>query len=404
MFNIVNRDTRKPVENPVTRVLLEGNIVGLANHTVLISRDGKEIPINDSAAPIKDDHGNILGVILVFSDITEREKAEAALRKSEERLQMALNAANLAMWDWHVPSGEVIWNDMHYRMLGYKPGEVKPSYQAWRSRVYTEDIETAEALHQKSMDRGGDFSADYRLKWPDGTVHWVEVHGRFEHDSSGRALRSYGIMMDITERKHAEEGLRKLAEDLKRSNDDLQQFAYIASHDLQSPLRNVEGFVQLLFRRYKNKLDDKADEYITFIHDGVKDMQMLIYDLLEFSKVESEIKTFTSVDMSLCVNKAISNLKAEIDEKNAEIIQNETLPIVYGDAIQLRSLLQNLIGNAIKFSREQPKVHISCEERRKLGSLCDPGQWDRDGYKRYRQNIRRLSPSPQQERISQGQA
>lgn len=147
--------------------------------------------------------------------------------------------------------------------------------------------------------------------------------------------------------------------ELQRSNSDLQQFAYIASHDLQSPLRNVDGFVQLLARRYKNKLDDKADELITFISDGVKDMQILIHDLLEVSKVDSGGKAFKTVDMSLCVNKAISNLRVAIDEKNAEITHNETSLVVYGDAIQLTSLLQNLIGNAIKFSGEQSKVVIS---------------------------------------------
>jgi light-regulated signal transduction histidine kinase (bacteriophytochrome) len=163
--------------------------------------------------------------------------------------------------------------------------------------------------------------------------------------------------------------------ELQRSNSDLQQFAYIASHDLQSPLRNVEGFVKLLARRYEGQLDAKADEFILHISNGVKDMQMLIHDILEYSKVDSGGKMFASVDMSLCVNKAISNLRAEIDEKNAEITHNETLPVVHGDAIQLTGLLQNLIGNAIKFSQEEPKVHISWkrEGNRAVFTIQDNG-------------------------------
>jgi len=154
----------------------------------------------------------------------------------------------------------------------------------------------------------------------------------------------------------------QLTEDLKRSNSDLEQFAYIASHDLQSPLRNVEGFVQLLARRYKGKLDGKADEFIQYISTGVKDMQMLILDILEYSKVGSEGRTFTTVDSSSCVTKALSNLKDAIAEKHAEITCPEKLPQVHGDFAQLTSLFQNLLGNAIKFCTENPIIHISTKK------------------------------------------
>ena len=160
------------------------------------------------------------------------------------------------------------------------------------------------------------------------------------------------------------EELAKLAEELKRSNTDLQQFAYAASHDLQAPLRNIEGFTKLFERRYKGRLDEKADEFIHYITDGVKNMQTLINDLLEYSQVEIKGKTFKIVDSSLSVAKALANLQTSIEENNAEIEYDENLPKVLGDPSQLSSLFQNLISNAIKFrSKQNPKIRITAERQ-----------------------------------------
>jgi light-regulated signal transduction histidine kinase (bacteriophytochrome) len=174
--------------------------------------------------------------------------------------------------------------------------------------------------------------------------------------------------------RQSEEELRNVAEDLRRSNADLQQFAYIASHDLQSPLRNVEGFSKLLARRYKDRLDEKGNEFVFQIANGVKEMQALIRDVLEFSRVGSG-SAFTSVDAALCVDKALANLKEEMAEKKAEIIVDEALPKVSGDPAQLVNLFQNLIGNSIKFSSERPKIHISAkkEDGRWVFSVKDNG-------------------------------
>jgi PAS domain S-box-containing protein len=177
---------------------------------------GRRMTMLGSAIPLSDEKGNVRGCIGAFIDITERKRAEEALRMSEERLQLALDAAKLATWDWHVPSGEVIWNDIHYSMLGYQPGEIKPSYQAWSSRVYHEDLAATEELIKKCMNEGCDYVTEFRVKWPDKTVRWVEARGRFKCDSTGQAIRSYGAMLDITERKHAEEALIELNDQLEQ--------------------------------------------------------------------------------------------------------------------------------------------------------------------------------------------
>jgi PAS domain S-box-containing protein len=195
------------------------------------------------------------------------------------------------------------------------------------------------------------------------------------------AVRSEGmdcavmVLTDLTVQKKAEEALRRASENLEvqvrertaqlaRSNADLQQFAYIASHDLKEPLRTIGSFVRLLEKRYKDSLDEKAHEYIKHSIDGVKRMESLITDLLEYSKVGTEDREFQAAECSLILSKTISNLSAAIEESGAVVAYDE-LPTVMGHPAQLSSLFQNLIGNAIKYrSKETPQIHISAERKK----------------------------------------
>ena len=163
-------------------------------------------------------------------------------------------------------------------------------------------------------------------------------------------------------RMRAEEELHKLTAELKRSNDDLQQFARFASHDLQAPLKTVEGFVKLFNKRYKGKIDEQSDNLLGYIVESVRDMQTLIKDLLEFSRLEIGGIQLKAVDTELSLAHALANLKAEMDESGAEVTYDEHMPGVMGDQSQMTRLFQNLISNAIKFHGETPpKIHISVQ-------------------------------------------
>jgi PAS domain S-box-containing protein len=176
------------------------------------------------------------------------------------------------------------------------------------------------------------------------------------------------IIVDISERKMAEEALRKSAEELKRSNAELEQFAYVASHDLQEPLRMVIGFLQLLEQRYKEQLDEKAKTYIEHAVSGASRMLQLINDLLEYSRVQHKGVRLEIVDLNKCLDSATANLQSRLQESGA-IVKREDLPRVHGDRTQLTQLFQNLLGNAIKFQRKEipPEIKINC---RRSG-----GQW-----------------------------
>jgi PAS domain S-box-containing protein len=226
----------------------------------------------------------------------------------------------------------------------------------------------------------------------DGTRFPCEQSSVLFRDKDGN-IRTSIIIRDITERKKTEEELRKYREhleemvaqrtaelektanELKRSNTDLEQFAYSASHDLQEPLHVIKGFLGLIQKRYKDNLDEKGHEFIRVTIDGAKRMQELIRDLLEYSRVGTKAKEFKPIKCAVVLDKVLFNLKVAIEESRAEVT-HDILPTVMADAVQLGSLFQNLIGNAIKFhGAEPPKVHISAEKRDSewIFTVCDNG-------------------------------
>ncbi|OGO16536.1 MAG: hypothetical protein A2Z14_02150 [Chloroflexi bacterium RBG_16_48_8] len=172
-------------------------------------------------------------------------------------------------------------------------------------------------------------------------------------DWRSRLVGQVILTLDITERNQAERVLRKYADELKRSNQELERFAYIASHDLQEPLRTISSHTQLLARRYQGRLDEDADDFIFYVVDGVARMKQLIDDLLEYSRVGMRGKPFMQTDTAELLQRVLSALQVSIDESQVKIFYNE-LPTLMADATQLAQLFQNLIGNAIKFRSERP--------------------------------------------------
>lgn len=172
-------------------------------------------------------------------------------------------------------------------------------------------------------------------------------------------LAFQAIVADITERKRAEAELQETLKELKRSNVELEQFAYVASHDLQEPLRAVAGMVQLLQKKYQGQLDEQADLYITYLVEAAARMQRLINDLLAYSRVGRRGQPFTPVNTAACLQLVLKNLAAVVQESRASITW-DNLPTVAADSTQLSQLFQNLIGNALKFRGDkEPQIHLS---------------------------------------------
>ena len=183
-------------------------------------------------------------------------------------------------------------------------------------------------------------------------------------DEDGNVTGILGILWDITERKVAEEKLKETLEDLARSNRELEQFAYVASHDLQEPLRKVASFTNLLNKRYKDKLDEKASKYMWYIVDGAKRMQTLINDLFLYSRAGRGAVLHDPADLNEIFETLKSDIRYVISKNTAEVT-SDSLPVVKGSSVQLQQLLQNLILNGIKFQNEEkPKIHVSAEKKK----------------------------------------
>lgn len=226
VFKIVNEATRAAAFSPVREALERGTIAQLANHTLLIARDGREVPIEDSAAPIRDRDGAIAGVILVFRDIsrrrqTEKDRAALLTRAQESReqaeatarqLEIALQAGRMGTWQWRIDSNELHWSPGLEFIHGYEPGSFPGTFDAFRNEIHPEDRERTLQAIAETVKTEGDLHIEYRIVRRDASVRWVEGRGRVERDSAGQPLAMSGVCMDVTERKDAERRFRHAVE------------------------------------------------------------------------------------------------------------------------------------------------------------------------------------------------
>jgi PAS domain S-box-containing protein len=210
VFRIINEQTRQPVENPVAKILREGKVIGLANHTTLLARDGREIPIEDCGAPILDDKGTITGSVLVFHDVSEQRRSEQSLRESQERLRLAVQATNLGPWDWDLRTGEVDFSPEWKRQLGYEPHELPGRQEEWESRLHPDDRGRVLGVLRAYLDGlQPEYAVEFRLRHKDGSYRWIYTRAIALRDAVGKPYRMLGCHLDVTERKRAERALRE---------------------------------------------------------------------------------------------------------------------------------------------------------------------------------------------------
>jgi PAS domain S-box-containing protein len=296
-------------------------------------------------------------------EIADRKLAEERLRKSEERLRLALEAADLGTWSLDLTTDSAVRSLRHDEIWGYSELQPQWGYEIAMQQVLQEDRSIVEEAHARAEETGT-LSFEARVRWPDGSIHWIAPHGRVSYDSEGRPVRITGVVGEITGRKRAEQEREQLIAELERSNRELEQFAYISSHDLQEPLRMVTSYMQLLEKRYSGRLDEKSDKYINYAVEGAQRMQKLIEGLLAYSRIGTRGADFKPVVMNNVVDSAAANLKLSMLESDA-VLTKEDLPLVYGDEPQLIQLLQNLLGNSIKFRKSDvaPKIHIAAQRK-----------------------------------------
>jgi len=362
-------------------------------------RDGRTTPVLYNATVFKDEHGTVAGVFAAARDITERKKAEEAARRASA-YNRSLIEASLDPLVTINPDGTISdVNAATVKVTGFSRDTLIGTDF---SKYFTEP-DRAKAGYEQVFRDGSVTDYGLEIRRTDGRITPVLYNATVYQDEAGKITGVFAAARDITERKRAEDALllayrelddrvkertielqeanallekeiaerkatadelREKSEELARSNLELQQFAYIASHDLQEPLRAISGFTELLEKRYKGQMDERADKYINFIIDATKQMNQVIFDLLEYSRVQTKAHEFGLIDMNSSLKQALRNLQASIKEKEA-IITADPLPNLSADGIQITQLFQNLIGNALKFQKPEatPKIHVSAREQ-----------------------------------------
>ncbi len=329
----------------------------------ILTKDKEVRTVLWNSANIYDtDNKTVLSTIAQGHDITRRIAAEQELLKSKEKLDLALENGQIGIWEWDLRTDNFAWDKRMGRMFSLNNDPVPIKFNDFEKYIHAEDVMVFRRAVQLSVIQNIPLNIIFRTRPGNNGFSHISAKALVEKDSQGKAVKMSGVCFDITEmKKGAEKALFNLNEDLVRSNRELEQFAYVASHDLQEPLRMVSSFTQLLAHRYKDKLDDDANEFIQFAVDGAQRMQTLINDLLEYSRVETRGKNPVILDMNIILGQAISNLSIKIKEKNA-LITNDELPVVTADGGQMLQLFQNLISNAIKFCNNSPRIHMSSKE------------------------------------------
>lgn len=320
--------------------------------------------VDHSFSPVFGLDGKVEAVAIYGIDITDIKQAERELYASRQMLRLVLDA---------IPQ-RVFWKDRQQRYLGFNQafvnamkldnpdgliGKDDSQLVHWMNTDYfqQDDVEVMESGAPRPV-------REEHLIADDGTSIWQRSSKAPLFDQDGKVIGVLGTNEDITDKKLAEEQLKQTMEDLAVSNAELEQFAYVASHDLQEPLRMVTSYLQLIERRYKNKLDAEADEFIGYAVDGAMRMKGLINDLLLYSRVSTRGKEFEPTDLKLVVKRVLHDLSLQIEETNA-LIEVERLPKVIADEIQLGQVFQNLISNALKFHSDTPlEIHIGASHEK----------------------------------------
>ena len=304
----------------------------------------------------------------------DKEKALRETQREKEFLADILEHASLPFAIGY-PDGRIgLLNHAFEQLTGYTTEELHTI--DWSTTLTPIEWREMEKQKLDELNRTGQpvrYEKEYIRK--DGSRVPIELLVSITLDMEGNPEYYYSFITDITDRKKTEKIIETTMSELRHSNKELEQFAYITSHDLREPLRMITSFLQLLERRYKDQLDQDANEFIGFAVDGAKRLDAMTNDLLQYSKITSQKREIIPVNFEHVLEQALTNLKVQIEENNA-IITHDPLPTINGDEQLKVQLFQNLIGNAIKYrSQETPKIHISAtkENNQYLFSIKDNG-------------------------------
>lgn len=360
VFNVVNDLSRQSIANPAEKAILEGTVIGLANHTILLAKDGTELPIDESAAPIRGEVGGIRGAIVVFRDITERKRAMTKLRDQEERLRLAIEATGLGIFDYSPQTGQHEWSDRCKQIWGLSANERVPMDVVLKA-VQSNDRDRLKRLKDSLFGNAesGEFMMEHRLRHSNGSERWVLIRGTTIFEGSNgqrRPVRSLGTMLDITDRKLAEQSLK----DADRRKD---EFLAILAHELRNPLAPIRSSLEVM--KQANSDPDLIEQSRSTMERQFCQLVRLVDDLIDVSRISRNKLQLrkSEIDVESIIQPAVETCRPLADAANQTLtISLPSKPVfLHADPVRLAQVFGNLLTNSCKYTNRGGHISLTAE-------------------------------------------
>jgi PAS domain S-box-containing protein len=325
--------------------------------TLRRKKNGEEVHVSLSISPIKDGEGKIIGASKIARDITEKKRAEEAIRENEERLRIATDAGKIGVWDWDLTTNSLAWSDRVYEIHGLKPGNSEITLDKFRAFIHPEDKKLARESINKALKGTKPFAINFRIITPDGEVRWITTRATITRDTKGKPVRMLGATLDITREKEVE----------RERND----FVGIATHELKTPVTSLKAYAEVLQRKFAKQGDHFSSTQLGKMNAQLDKLTMLISDLLDVTKIESgklrlHIETF---DFDAFVTEITEELQRTTD-RHKIVLKGATKKKITADRERIGQVLTNLISNAIKYSPHTDKIIITSSVKGREVHVC----------------------------------
>lgn len=364
LSHVVEEDRKKAVQHP--DMVLDQEEYD--RYFRIRDRYGRYKDVRDKCRVIRNGHHELVRVIGSTMDVTEQLKLYRDLSEYKKMKQEHEAFLEYGTWEYDVASDRFNWSEGMYRLFGYD------------AEVYRDKLVINDALYKKHMDeedyeniynvrksmlqkKEENYSWEFRIVTHDGKVKKLETSGRLVYNANGRWVKTIGTSRDITRLREYQQSLEEKIRDLNRSNKELEQFAYVASHDMNEPLRKITTFIERLNNKYYNELGEEGQLYLNRIVASAENMRRLIDTLLEFSRTTRHSQPFEMTDLNAILAQVVSDLELQIEDTGA-VIDSDKLPAIEAVPSQMKQIFDNLLSNSIKFRKPGVSPHISIKCQR----------------------------------------